>query len=284
MNNELQRIVLTGGPAAGKTQTIEALQEDREFRESVEFVPEVARQLIDGGYPMPSEDYPWTQEWQNRFQGAILPLQYALEDYHMDRARQTGKTVLLCDRGMMDGVAFMDGGLHEFLTTFQHQVSIEDMRSRYDHAIHLESLASYDPQLYETYDRMEDVETAAAIDRKIRGGWEQVCRYHTISGATSFEAKLTQVKGLLGSLMLDAHRERARTQTSALGDEVDDETTDWPETFDRWGEERQRNWMLRNLSNQELERHCLIPEGWAQWGGDPDTDPDTWDMPERWYE
>lgn len=45
----------------------------------------------------------------------------------------------------------------------------------------------------------------------------------------------------------------------------------------------QRQRVLRIFDDEILERYCIIPEGWSNWGGDPDTDPDAWDMPDSWY-
>ena len=34
----------------------------------------------------------------------------------------------------------------------------------------------------------------------------------------------------------------------------------------------------------DAEHDPNLPEGWENWGKDPDTDPDAWDMPDSWYE
>ena len=80
--------------------------------------------------------------WQNVFQEALLRIQTALEDNFMSVAQAAGvKSVILCDRGLMDGSAYMDAqSWREQLERLNlSEVMIRD--SRYDAVFHLTTAA-----------------------------------------------------------------------------------------------------------------------------------------------
>jgi AAA domain len=98
-------------------------------------------------------------------QGTVLELQVSLED-GMERAR--GKpSVILCDRGFMDGAAYM--GNERFKTFLQsRKKDIADAREgRYNDVIHM--AADGAPSFYSLEDnvaRSETPEEAIALDQK----------------------------------------------------------------------------------------------------------------------
>lgn len=148
----MKKIVITGGPCAGKTTVIETLRKSL----SCHFVNEVATTLFEEGYPPPD---PWTQDWQNQFQKAIFDRQIQVE-------LLSTQGITIFDRGLGDGAAYDPN----FWTRFN--ITKEDIWSRYDRVIILRSLAFLDPEKYTELQRtnphrFESPERALELDQKI---------------------------------------------------------------------------------------------------------------------
>src|SRR5262245_23288186 len=93
-----RRIVLTGGPGAGKTAVLELVR--RSFCSHVQVLPESAGILFGGGFPRGSDD-----DHRRCAQRAIFHTQRELETL----AAAGPASVLLCDRGTVDGLAYWPG-------------------------------------------------------------------------------------------------------------------------------------------------------------------------------
>ena len=101
--HEHRRIVLTGGPGAGKTALLELIS--HAFCPHVRVLPEAAGVIFGGGFPREEE-----RESRRAAQRAICHVQRELEvvgDGH-------NPAVVLCDRGTVDGVAYWPGPPEEF--------------------------------------------------------------------------------------------------------------------------------------------------------------------------
>lgn len=108
--NSIIRICLTGGPCAGKTTAIADIKQDLiQLGYKVLVVPEAATLLMKGGAFIVSSGF--TESQGLLFQKVLIRLQVALEDSFIDIARigvQDGcDVVVLCDRGLMDGSAYV---------------------------------------------------------------------------------------------------------------------------------------------------------------------------------
>ena len=158
--HEPKKIVLTGGPGAGKTAVLELVQ--RQFCRHLMVLPESASILFQGGFPRSQEP------------AAKHPLQRAI--YHVQREIETwgentaNCAILLCDRGTVDGAAYWP----EPPTFWEAlQTTREAEWKRYAAVIHLRV-----PSLSGGYDnvsnphRIETPEEAARIDEKILALWE----------------------------------------------------------------------------------------------------------------
>jgi hypothetical protein len=120
-----KRIVITGGPGAGKTAILEVAR--RDLCKHVEVLPESARIAFSGGFPRRHDD-----AGLRGAQRAIFHLQDELE--RMGPESPTA-TTLLCDRGTLDGLAYWPGTWDEYFsglgTTMQQELA------RYSLVIHL---------------------------------------------------------------------------------------------------------------------------------------------------
>ena len=91
-----KRIVLTGGPGAGKTAVLELVRQF--FCQHIQVLPEAASILFSGGFPRGE-----STGTRRATQRAIYYVQRELER----SADQAGlAAVVLCDRGTVDGAAY----------------------------------------------------------------------------------------------------------------------------------------------------------------------------------
>jgi predicted ATPase len=182
-----KRVVLTGGPGAGKTAILELI--GHFFCHHVKVLPESAGIVFGGGFPRQTEPEP-----QRAAQRAIFYVQRELE--------ATGgignPAVILCDRGTVDGCAYWPGPgdfFRDVGTTSSEQVG------RYDVVIHLRT-----PRHAEDYNvdnplRIETAVEAAAADDRILAAWSQHPRRFVIEATPDFLAKVSQTIEVLRALL-----------------------------------------------------------------------------------
>ncbi len=167
------RIVLTGGPCAGKTTCMARLRHflsSRSFRVFV--VPEAATMLFAAGVMFTdiAEDAGKIIMQQN-----LLRTQMHLEDVMLGFARNTGKaSVILCDRGSMDGRAYVSDGVWSAVLENLQTDNVTLRDTRYDAVLHMVTAAIGAEAQY-TLDnnntRSESLEEAAALDAKTVACW-----------------------------------------------------------------------------------------------------------------
>lgn len=95
------RIVLTGGPCAGKSSALKHLREAAKAEGfDVLTAPEVATVIFNSGWKFPESDDPDVEEQKYNFQVAILKLQLQLERSLTSVAGATGRpSIIVFDRG-----------------------------------------------------------------------------------------------------------------------------------------------------------------------------------------
>lgn len=196
----MKKIVLTGGPCAGKTTVLEVLR--RDFAGQALVVPEVATILLSGGFPIPGKDVKWSPEWQAAFQTAVLPVQIQLEAAYELRAVEQGASLLICDRGVLDGAAYTPGGLEEFCR--RYGVDAQEALASYHAVLHLESTAVGDPEFYGQANnsaRFEDLEEAARLEHATRAAWQAHPQWTLMSCVGGLEGKIQAVCNTLRALI-----------------------------------------------------------------------------------
>ncbi len=184
-------LVLTGGPCAGKSSVIDHL---RSALPNAAFVPESATILLAGGYPVPGREIEYSPTWRHHFQGAILELQLRLENFWLAEAERTGKELLVLDRGVLDGAAYLEGGVREYTETYG--VDLDMTLQRYCAIYHLESLATGNPANYGTQgnaDRMESLEEATKLELSTRKVWSAHPRHNFIAAEPNIDRKAERV-------------------------------------------------------------------------------------------
>jgi predicted ATPase len=172
----IKRIVLTGGPGAGKTAVLELVR--LYFCHHLRVLPESASILFSGGFPRgrsPAE--------QRAVQQAIFSVQRELEGFFVAEGEAA---ILLCDRGTVDGAAYWPGPdtLWQAVGTTR-----EAEMQRYAAVFHLRT-----PPAEAGYDQSNPVRTetaleARAVDERILAAWDGHPHRLVIASTTGFFQK-----------------------------------------------------------------------------------------------
>ncbi|MFQ5654978.1 MAG: ATP-binding protein [Planctomycetota bacterium] len=185
----VRRIVLTGGPAAGKTVTADVLR--LEYTDSVAVLPESASILYNGGFPRgrAPQEHQLVQEAIYEVQGRLERI-YAMHHPGLPH---------ICDRGALDGAAYWPGGLEPFLEAME--TDIEREYGRYEQVIFLETSAWLeDAYTTEGSCRNETPAEARKLDEILRQIWEQHPNLHVIRHEAHFSEKIPQVLRIIESV------------------------------------------------------------------------------------
>lgn len=188
-----RRLVLTGGPGAGKTAVLELVRHS--FCEHVRVLPESASILFGGGFPR--GDSTGEREAEQR---AIYRVQRELEAAADSKGNPA---VVLCDRGTVDGLAYWPGRVD-----FWKQVGTSrgEELHRYDVVIHLRTPAAAGYNHVNPV-RTESAEVAARIDERIFQAWEGHPRRFVVESAFDFLEKARRTVDILKGEMPECCRQ-----------------------------------------------------------------------------
>lgn len=197
---EISKIVITGGPCAGKSTAMSWVQNAfTQMGYTVLFVPETATELITGGVA------PWTCGTNAEYQKCQLKLQIEKENIFEQAARTMAvdKVLIVCDRGTLDNKAYMDN--IEFAEAIQFIGSNEvELRDNYDAVFHLVTAAKGAEEFYTTANnsaRTETVEEAAALDDKLISAWTGHPHLRVIDNTSTFEDKMKKLVSEIASFL-----------------------------------------------------------------------------------
>jgi thymidylate kinase len=195
---EIFRIVFTGGPCAGKTTAITKVAEQlREKGYTVFTVPEAATMIFQSGGQLNFDKF--NDEMIKKFQYYLLMLQMTIEDALQGIACNSGgrNIVLLCDRGTMDGRAYMSKKNWEELLS-ENDLSMHKIRdARYDLIVHISSAANGAEDFYNLSNnkaRSEHLDLARDLDKKLEEAWIDHPNFVQINNNFgSFEEKINSI-------------------------------------------------------------------------------------------
>ncbi len=181
-----RRIVLTGGPGAGKTAVLELVRQ--EFCEHVRVLPEAAGIVFGGGFPRLGSVHT-----RCAAQRAIFFVQRELER----TGEEENAAIVLCDRGTVDGAAYWAGS-DSFWTACG--TTREQEIARYDAVIHLRTPP---PEGYNNGNplRTESAETAAQIDARLLEIWSGHPQRTVVPPTKDFLEKARRAVELLQSCL-----------------------------------------------------------------------------------
>ena len=200
---QITKIVITGGPCAGKTTAMSRIKSTFTKKGyTVLFIPETATEFITGGVA------PWTCGTNADYQKCQMELQLTKEKLFAQGAATmpTDKVLLVCDRGALDNKAYMND--EEFAGVLKWLGLNEvELRDSYDAVFHLVTAAKGAEQFYTTDNnaaRTETVEEAAALDDKLIAAWTGHPHLRIIDNDTEFENKLRRLIAEISSFLGEA--------------------------------------------------------------------------------
>lgn len=189
----MKKIVLTGGPCAGKTTALVKIMEHfSSIGYKVFIIPELPTLFLQAGMDYLTDNKDLFYEGEK----ATLEMQIALEDKFLQMAKSVKQPVLIvCDRGTMDISAYMNPVLWNQIIS-DAKMNNEMLRSRYDAVLHLVSAADGAEQFYTTATnnkRTEGIELARILDKKVIQAWSEHPHLRVINNHEDFETKLERV-------------------------------------------------------------------------------------------
>ena len=197
---QMTKIVITGGPCAGKTTAMSWIQSHFTKKGyTVLFVPETATELITGGVA------PWTCGSNADYQKCQMQLQLHKEMIFVQGAASmpVDKVLIVCDRGALDNKAYMTD--LDFACVLESLGCNEvELRDNYDAVFHLVTAAKGAEQFYTTANnaaRTETVEQAAALDDKLISAWTGHPHLRVIDNTSTFEDKMKKLIAEIASFL-----------------------------------------------------------------------------------
>ena len=230
MNSNITRIVLTGGPCAGKTTAlVKVIEHFSSLGFKVFTIPEVPTMFTQAGM-----DYLTTnREFFYEGEKATLEVQLALEDKFLRMAEACSQPcIIVCDRGTMDISAYMSKEMWEDITRAVG-TSTAELRGRYDAVLHLVSAADGAEQFYTTSNNAsrnepadeKGLQVARMLDKKVIGAWTGHSHLRVINNHDDFDAKIKRVlKEISNVLALPSQIEEERKYIVRLTGEIPEYT------------------------------------------------------------
>lgn len=196
---QITKIVITGGPCAGKTTALSKVEKHfTGLGYRVIFANEAATELILNGI------VPWLGKGAD-FQNTLIRTQRNKEQLAMEWAIRLGhdKVLLVCDRGALDNKAYMSD--KEFaLVLSELQVSEIELRDHYDAVFHLVTAANGAEEFYTTANneaRTETIPEAIALDNKLIAAWTGHPHLRVINNEVEFEVKMQRLVSEIASFI-----------------------------------------------------------------------------------
>lgn len=206
MVKKIKKIVLTGGPCAGKSSALAKLiVKLTQLGYKVIIVPEAASELINNGISIgPAGIDPVT------FQKTIMKLQILRELIYEEAALKMTQenVVLICDRGAIDNQAYCSKeefaevvaslkdtqSITRLVETLSQ--SVASIGDSYDAVFHLKTAADGAEEFY-TLDnnqaRSESPELARELDIKTLNAWTGHSHLRVVDNSTNFKVKLSRL-------------------------------------------------------------------------------------------
>ena len=204
MAKKMARIVLTGGPAAGKTTLMSRVADELGAKEGwrIITIPETAAELIGGFGIGPFADCMSMEQFQ-RF---VIPDQLHKEQLAL-RAADTvpqEKVLILYDRAVFDDKAYVtDEQFLNVLTELGY--TEEEILAHYDAVVHLSTCArgeTVEAYTHENSIRYEDADGAVRMDELALRAWSAHPNRRVIANVPDFEEKMQTALDALRELAL----------------------------------------------------------------------------------
>ena len=186
---EITKIVITGGPCAGKTTAMSKINEYfTQIGYAVMFVPETSTELISNGVA------PWKCNSGADYQDVLIDIQLSKEKAFEKAARasKANKVLIVCDRGVLDGKAYVSANEFNEILKSKSLKEAEVLNS-YDAVFHLVTAADGAEEFYTLANntaRTETPQQAIELDRKTMSAWTGHPHLRIIDNSSDFDTKM----------------------------------------------------------------------------------------------
>ncbi len=205
-------IAITGGPCGGKSTFLaQARQRLENYNMQVAVLPETATELINAGL---SPEKGWEDDLA--FQEELLLYSLEREDHYwkmMQRLEGNERKVLLCDRGVLDAMAYV-GRKHYLKALERYGLKLHDLRERYSAVVHMVTAADGALEHYTCENnpaRTETPEEARELDQKTQAAWNGHRNLLVVDNRTNFEGKINRAFSSLARVLnMPEPREKER--------------------------------------------------------------------------
>lgn len=205
---EIPKIVITGGPCAGKTTGLLYLQKDMtELGFLPIIIPEAATILYLSGIK-PNHIGGFLE-----FDRQLLKMKIWQENLFYNLAKIAAlkgeKPILLLDRGIMDGMAYNDSD--EFMGLLKDEgLSTPSTLERYDMVIHLRSVAFGAENFYTTLNNKarqeQTILEAREKDERVLKCWSGHKEQIIIGNETDLEDKMKKLVSVIYKKVIDLYK------------------------------------------------------------------------------
>ena len=175
MGKLVAKIVLTGGPCAGKTTTITKIEEHLiEKGYHVLVVNECATEMIKAGIRPFGDNKATVYDFENE----ILNLQLYKEKRYLDfldKYSDDTKIIILYDRGSVDIKAYLGEENYNKMLE-ENNLNNEDLLNEYDLVIHMITVAAETENKYSNATnkaRFEEAKEAIDLDKRTNEAWSK---------------------------------------------------------------------------------------------------------------
>ena len=203
----ITKIVLTGGPCAGKTTAlVRVIEHFSNLGFKVFTIPEVPTLFTQAGMNYLTKNKDFFYEGEK----ATLEIQLALEDKFLRMAKSCNSPCLIvCDRGAMDISAYMEPSMWNDITRAVGISPAELRDMRYDAVLHLVSAADGAEQFYTTANNAsrneaadeQGLQIARMLDKRVIQAWTGHRHLRVINNQEDFERKLQRVIKEISSVL-----------------------------------------------------------------------------------
>jgi CYTH domain-containing protein len=250
----MKKIVLTGGPCAGKTSALSILTEKMmDCGYVVMVVPEMATTIINSGLSPVNIAHLEDPLPYYTFQESIINLQIAHEEAYdkmlfVKPPGEAANRLLICDRGCMDSKAYLSDKQWTSILT-KNRWTTSQLRDRYDAIFHLVSVADGKEECYNQTNntaRYEDATAAKNSDARTKAAWLGHRHLSIIGNENTFEQKAHKlVQAVQKSLGIPTSLEIERKYI-IVGNFDPENDIPWP----RWGDKIEQTY-LKNTDGVE---------------------------------
>ena len=205
-HQNIKRIVITGGPCAGKTTAIDkAVRHFSELGYKVFTIPEVPTMFTKSGMNYLTKNAAFFYEGEK----ATLEIQLALEDKFYRMAQTIDRPILIIyDRGTLDISAYMGQDIwNEVISELGY--TNEELMYRYDAVIHLRSTAAGAEEFYTLSTNSQRLEQADStglqiarnLDAKVYEVWKNHKNFSHIGNFPHFSQKVDVILNTIQEIL-----------------------------------------------------------------------------------